>query len=99
MWLPQKLPCHEDCICTTASDYLIRLVGFGDHPYRSHGDTGLIPNSFGELDLITGSCRDTSIVNSTAGRAVYEIYTRLFQKTRHFDGLLNVPAAVNPIGG
>jgi glycerate kinase len=58
----------------------------------------LAPDARGEWRLIAGADRDLRLLDVAAGGAVDQVDAQLLQLARQLDRLLDVPAALHPVG-
>ena len=73
-------------------------VGGGDHADRAGEDAGVLANALGKRRLIAGADRNLRRRDVAARRAVDQVDAERLQLARELDRLLDVPAAVDPIG-
>ena len=97
--IAQELAGDEDRIRLPGRNDLLGLDGRRDHPDRTGHDFSVPADLPGKRRLKTRTERNLCMRRAAARRAIDEVYSCLPQPTRELNGLLNIPATINPIGG
>ena len=77
----------------------IGLTGAGDHADGAGEDAGALANLVGERNLVAGADGNLRSRNHAAGGAINQVHAERAEKLSKRDGLLEVPAAGDPISG
>src|SRR5260370_6124596 len=96
--ISQKFAGYDDCVRLSANDDVLGLNGRCDHPDRTGKDVGFPPYLLRKLRLITRTDGNLCMQYIAARRAVDQVCSKFLQVAGEFNRLLNIPAAIDPIG-
>jgi len=97
--IAEKLAGEENHVGFIFGENLFGLSGIGDEAYRAGWDVGISPDGVSEWDLVAGILRDAGAGGSAAAGAVDEVNADGFELFGQSDGLREIPAALDPVGG
>ena len=97
--LAQHFAGEEGQVGFAAGDDFVGLMRIGDYADGSGEDCGLFTNRGGEGDLEARRDRDFRVGDQSAAGAIHQIDAERFQGSGELDGLVEIPAAFDPIGG
>src|SRR3954467_7177264 len=98
MRIAKQLAREEDDVGLSVSQQLVRLVGRAEQSDGAGQDASLVANPLRERNLVPGPDGNLRACNVPAGRAVDQIDTFAAQRARDRDGLIDVEAALGPVG-
>src|SRR5215468_9691507 len=88
----------RDHVGLAGGDDLLGLLRLGNQADRHGGDAGGLLDRLRERHLVAGPERNFLQRRYAAGRRIDPVDVALLQFLRVFDGLMNVPAALDPVG-
>src|ERR1017187_3008986 len=94
----QQFPSKEDKVCIATGDDLVGLSRFRDEPDRARFDPRFSADATGKRHLITLADWDTSFGRHSARGNVDQIDTHILESLAQDNGLINIPAALDPVG-
>ena len=97
--LAEEFAGEDDNIGFVAIQDGIGLTGAGDHAYRAGENSGALANLVGEGNLVARANGNLRSRNHAAGGAINQVHTERAEKLSKRDGLLEIPAAGDPISG
>src|SRR5580765_8574253 len=96
--IAQQLARQEYAVGPALSDDAVRLPGFRDETDGPRRHARLAADALRKSDLIARRHGNDSVRNGAAGRAVDQVDTERAQPARQLHRLLDIPAALLPIG-
>ena len=93
----QHLASEQNHIRLSAVDDLVGLSGFGNHAHSARKYAGIAANAFGKRHLIAGANGNFCGGDVASRGAIDKIDAKRTQVSRQFHGLLNIPAAFDPV--
>src|ERR1700751_1459238 len=95
----ENRPRKGDQVSITSTDNGFGLLKLGNEPYGDHGHARFPLHGPRELHLIARTDRNLRRRSETATRHVNGGATAPLQRLRKRDCLVDIPAAVHPVGG
>ncbi len=95
--IAEKFAGDEDEIGLAGVDDVFGLLGFGDHADGAGEDFGVAADLRGKRDLVAGAGGDFGVEGVTAGGGVDEVDAEGLDEAGELDGVVNRPAAFDPI--
>ena len=95
----QQLPGEQDHVRLARSDDRISLPGSVMRPDRAGRDARLAADSLGERHLVARRRHDLLVPYGTSRRDSIRSTPRVLSTARELDALVDVPAALGPVGG
>jgi hypothetical protein len=99
VWLAKDLAPDEHQVGLAAAQHMVGLLGRGDEADRGGRDARFAPHPGGESRLETRPVLDRGRRHQTTRRHVDKIDAERAEPAAQLDRRLEVPAAVNPVGG
>src|ERR1700735_3833473 len=90
---------HDYYVGLAAGDDGAGFGGGGDHADGAGHEVGFAADAFREIDLVERGDRNVGVGGVAAGGAIDEIDAEWSELTRERDGLFDIPAAFDPVGG
>ena len=95
----QRLAAEQHDVGLARLEDVLGLLRLGDQPDRPRRDAGALPDRRGERHLVAGAERDLLRRRVAAGGAVDEIDAERAEQRRERDGVVERPAALDPVAG
>src|SRR6266851_8096274 len=96
--IPEQPARKRDHVGLAFGDDFLGLSRFGNQADCDGDDAGVLADAFGERDLVAGSDGNRLVLHQPAARTIDPVAAESLQFPGEHDGLLEVPAALDPVG-
>ena len=96
--IAQEFAGDDDYVRLSGTDDVLSLNRRCDHSDCTGQNVGFPADLLGKRCLIPGTDRNLCMHDIAARRTIDQVYSKFLELAGEFDRLLNIPAAIHPIG-